>query len=323
MRETATDMEAFRAGKLDLFDDSTAGLANPKGLPIDRRPFLVVLFGLREGELFALERDVRLVVGRSDECDIRIPDESVSRRHCAFTLLANGLEVEDLESRNGTFVGEKRVERRVLAAEEIVRLGGTSVLKYSLIDSVEEEYRARMHRAALLDPLTMMFNRRHFENRLAAECAACRRHGRPLILLLADIDDFKQINDRHGHPAGDTVIRGVAAALQANLRTEDTVFRFGGEEFAILARETTLEGAVQLGDRLRQAVAALHFPVEGAQEEVSVTVSLGVAQFRPAPENDIVQRTDEALYRAKHQGKNQVVAEPEPEGAAKREPRAQ
>jgi diguanylate cyclase (GGDEF)-like protein len=300
-------LDLLESGQLE---GDTAGLQNPRGQPLERRPFLVVLAGVREGELFPLEPNVSLVVGRGDRSDIRILDDSISRRHCSVTLRDEGLQVEDLGSHNGTFVGDARITRELLAPEDIVRLGVTSLLKYALISRVEERYRQRMVRAALLDPLTMVFNRRHFEDRFVSECAAAHRHGRPLALLLIDIDDFKAVNDRLGHPTGDVVLRKVAQALQGAVRSEDALFRYGGEEFTILARETSLEGGVNLAERLRRCVAALRVPTgDGQGEGLRVTVSVGVASFRPGGQNDLVGRADAALYQAKHQGKDRVVGD--------------
>src|SRR5207237_430473 len=108
--------------------------------------------------------------------------------------------------------------------------------------------------AALRDPLTDLYNRRHFDERFTAECAAARRHKRPCSLLLIDIDDFKVVNDSCGHQVGDDVLRIVGKALQETLRQEDEVFRFGGEEFAIIARETAVPGALELAERLRARI---------------------------------------------------------------------
>jgi diguanylate cyclase (GGDEF)-like protein len=220
------------------------------------------------------------------------------------------LTIEDMDSHNGTFVRGDRVRRRALAPEDMIRIGGFTVLKYCLIDSVEEELRRRLLAAALRDPLTGVHNRRHFDERLAAECAAARRHERPLSLLMVDVDDFKAINDRHGHRVGDAVLRAVAQALLEGVRREDAVFRYGGEEFAILLRETGLAGAVRLADRLRKRVAKLRAPGAAAHgARITVTISIGAAAYTPdLADGDLIERADAGLYRAKRQGKDRVVS---------------
>lgn len=274
---------------------------------VHRAPYLVFLTGAREGELVRLDPGESVVLGRSKSCELFVDDEGISRRHARVTHVASELvELEDLDSRNGTFVGDERIRKRRLGLDEIMRLGARTVIKLCFMDELEAEAHRRLLDAALRDALTGVYNRRQFHDRLAIETAAARRYGRPMSLLLFDIDNFKLINDRHGHPAGDAVLRAVAESLRIGARREDDVFRYGGEEFAILARETDLAGGMRLAERRLVDVRALRFP--DLRAITSVTVSAGVAAFDPKEASEqLVQRADAALYAAKRAGKDRAV----------------
>jgi len=169
----------------------------------------------------------------------------------------------------------------------------------------------RLHRLvarqASTDGLTELANRREFEESLASEISRAERFGHSLALVLADLDNFKQVNDRFGHRAGDEVLRAFADILRETVRDIDVAARYGGEEFAILLPQTDIAGAERLAERLREAVATR--PMAEAQSSpVVVTSSFGVAAFPEAQTAaDLFGAADEALYRAKRAGKNCVV----------------
>ncbi len=163
-------------------------------------------------------------------------------------------------------------------------------------------------RRASTDGLTGLVNRRAFDEHLKRLLNETDRFGQPLALILADIDHFKRINDTWGHEAGDEVLRRVAGKLLDGVRNVDVVARYGGEEFAILLPQTSLEGATDLADRLRHAVEAQ--PVKFKGEEITATISLGVASYPDAVRvREILFRSaDRALYEAKRAGRNRVQA---------------
>jgi diguanylate cyclase (GGDEF)-like protein len=169
---------------------------------------------------------------------------------------------------------------------------------------------ARLHRIverqALVDGLTGVSNRRHCEEALTSEIARADRLGTTLTLVLADLDDFKAINDEHGHAAGDDVLREFAEVLRATLRDSDIAGRWGGEEFLLLLPGADAVGGAQLADRVRSSLAERSFlGNDGAV--VSVTCSFGVAQHEAGgDERDLFAAADRALYRAKREGKNRV-----------------
>jgi diguanylate cyclase (GGDEF)-like protein len=161
---------------------------------------------------------------------------------------------------------------------------------------------------SITDDLTRLHNHRFFHDSLPREMKRSIRTGEPLSLILIDIDDFKKLNDRHGHSVGDSVLRQTAIVMNGEVRDLDLLARYGGEEFALLASHTTLEGAAALAEKLRLAVSEARFPVvtlEGPSV-VSITVSIGVAQFR-GDEKALFNDADRALYRAKDSGKDCVV----------------
>lgn len=173
--------------------------------------------------------------------------------------------------------------------------------------------RVRLQRDGLTDSLTGVANRRFFERRLQEEVSQWLRHGGYLSCLLVDIDHFKEINDRHGHPAGDRVLQQVAQALSQGLRASDVLARHGGEEFVLLLPATDTIRAREIAERLRVEIARIT-PEIPAPKSATVTVSIGVAALEPAQRSRLedpglwlIRRADEVLYQAKAQGRNRVV----------------
>jgi diguanylate cyclase (GGDEF)-like protein len=159
------------------------------------------------------------------------------------------------------------------------------------------------------DSLTEAFNHRHFQETLYRELTRHERSGQPLALVMLDIDDFKQINDRWGHPTGDLVLRGLVDELLKGVRDMDTVSRYGGEEFTLILPETPADKALAAAERLRTRVAARLFMTPDVSHPLSVTISAGIAVFPDdgADKRELIDRADQALYQAKRTGKNCVV----------------
>ncbi|MDR5900109.1 diguanylate cyclase [Halomonas vilamensis] len=166
------------------------------------------------------------------------------------------------------------------------------------------KHEQELKRIASTDMLTGLVNRMSFDQRLEKEIERTRRYERPLSLIMIDIDHFKPINDEHGHDVGDQVLGDFARVLSANLRTTDICARWGGEEFMVLAPETEFSQAVQLAEKLRLAIVDVIFPVVG-----KVTASFGVVEVGPNElATRVVKRADQALYQAKAEGRNRVMA---------------
>jgi diguanylate cyclase (GGDEF)-like protein len=159
------------------------------------------------------------------------------------------------------------------------------------------------------DSLTEAFNHRYFQETLSRELARHERSGQPLALVMLDIDDFKKINDRWGHPVGDVVLRGLVEELTKGVREMDTVARYGGEEFALIFPETTPAKAWVVADRLRKRVASRVFAAAGVEQALAVTISLGLSTYSEdaTTKRILIERADQALYQAKRSGKNCLV----------------
>ena len=185
-----------------------------------------------------------------------------------------------------------------------------SIVSFADVTRIQEE-RDFYLELALKDSLTGLGNRRRLMDELAKETVRADRYAKELSIIILDIDDFKVLNDTHGHQVGDHVLCEIARIMEENVRQVDVLARHGGEEFCCLAPETGLEGAHELAEKLRRRIALHDFDVAGR-----VTASFGVALFDPSetPER-FMARADKALYRAKRQGKNQVCIAEAPETA--------
>ena len=174
---------------------------------------------------------------------------------------------------------------------------------------LQDELRTRnaeLDRVSRIDMLTNIYNRRHLDEHLRSVISAARRHDRTIGVLIVDIDHFKNVNDEHGHLAGDAVLREVAVRLAQAMRTEDALGRWGGEEFLAVLTDTPPEGVRVMAERLRQVIAAAPFTLDDGSQ-IRVTVSVGHASGTEDAEV-LVHRADDALYVAKAAGRNRVAA---------------
>lgn len=178
----------------------------------------------------------------------------------------------------------------------------------TLVSLVIRRYQQRIAALATTDSLTNLPNRRGFELHVEQALQEAQRDSSPLCAVMLDLDNFKQINDRHGHLAGDEVLRSFAERLRAALRQSDILCRWGGEEFILLLKNTDRHAAHELAEKLRQHCADQRYPMDG--EALQVTVSLGLSQWQPGEAlHDLLGRTDRALYRAKQAGRDRVCEE--------------
>ena len=192
-------------------------------------------------------------------------------------------------------------------ADVVIRAAVAAIRRAQALETTRADNR-RLEALATTDPLTRVLNRRALLDRLAVEVDRARRFDAALTLLLLDVDHFKQINDTAGHLAGDSVLRQLGALLEDAVRKVDIVARYGGEEFVVILPETSTDGAAVFAERLRERIAHKDFDV-GVERPVHLTVSVGIATFpspRVASTEDLFARADEALYRAKSGGRNQV-----------------
>jgi diguanylate cyclase (GGDEF)-like protein len=274
------------------------------------RAVLTVIGGPMAGRAHSL-RERETVIGRGKEAHVRIDDAGASRAHARIVSLdGERYLLEDLSSMNGTFVHGLRIDRVELRSGDRIHIGPNVTISFAILDSQAEVMTHQLYESAMRDTLTRAHNRRYFVERLESELAYARRHETPLALVLFDIDHFKQVNDTHGHLAGDEVLREVAARISRLIRAEDVFARYGGEEFVVLARGIEHDNAVRFAERIRGAVQRLEVAMETTV--LRVTVSAGVSSLAEIAEANrspeaLFRLADERLYAAKSGGRNRVA----------------
>jgi diguanylate cyclase (GGDEF)-like protein len=247
-------------------------------------------------------------VGRGADNHVVLDGDSVSRRHAQFRRQGDYWVVVDDGSTNGTYCNDEQISREVVLKNgDRVKIGPT-IFKFLSGADVEAQYHEEIYRMTIVDGLTQIFNKRYLMEALEREIIRGRRHDRDLAILMFDIDHFKRINDVHGHLAGDYVLKEVARVVQSRIRRDEVFARYGGEEFAIILPETSLQGAVQLGETLRQKVEAHQFVFQA--DSIKVTISLGAALLHESDRQAeaIIKRADEKLYQAKRTGRNRLCS---------------
>lgn len=282
-----------------------AGLA----LPLRDSHMLRVIRGPEPGALWSLYEG-EAIIGRGLQASVRIEDDSVSRQHARVIVGPAGVTLRDLGSENGTYVEGKKLKGPTVLRDGDRITVGNVCLRLDALDPFERLVELRLRESSIRDPLTGLYNRGVFDERLAAEVAFARRHGSALGVIMLDVDHFKRVNDTHGHAAGDLVLRGVAERLQDSVRTEDVTARYGGEELSVIVRGADREGMQQLAERIRAAVEAGHVATGG--QLIKVTLSAGGAlvsgqRARETTPQSLLQAADSALYAAKAAGRNRVL----------------
>jgi diguanylate cyclase (GGDEF)-like protein len=286
----------------------------PARPPSERRPYLLVLSGPQLGEIFTLEPGRELVIGRDAACDLPVRDTGVSRRHASVLATQDGVRVRDLGSTNGVFVEGVRVAECTLLEGQRLQMGMHTALKYCLCDDLEISFQRRLAEGALLDAETGLYNRRHFDDRLAAELGTSQRAVRPMSLLLVEVDGLARLSAVHGRAVGEEAFSVVSRLLKSAVRREDVLARISGEGFGVVARETPLSAGRALGERIRKVVEHARPTVGGL--ELAITVSVGVAgvdsvaTFAPGrTEAQVLGLAGGALRRAVDAGGNRVEGE--------------
>ena len=230
----------------------------------------------------------------------------------AITFIAELLIMQGL-----SYFGLEQVSTQSLFIDAVVlALVIAPPIYWLVLSPIHKEYEKRlkaegeaeqMSRMAITDPLTRIMNRRGITVGLLDAMAQAERYRTPLTVAMADIDHFKQVNDTHGHEAGDRVLKDVAAILSDALRMPDKVGRYGGEEFLVILPHTSLTQARKIADRIRASVSKWDFDL-GAKK-IRMTISIGVCQFKSGEDlEQFLSHADKALYEAKKGGRNLVVA---------------
>ena len=303
--------EARRTG--EAIGAPRAGVIQPIAHVLPPRDHATLTFveGPMRCAIVTLSPGASMILGRGAEAAIRVPENTVSRRHARVRWDGTGYLIEDLGSA-GTWVNGWRVTSwRPLPSGARIQLGAKVRLRFDLHDADEQRVLTELYDAAVRDALTGAYTRRYLHERLHAELSYSARHKTPVALLMIDLDLFKDVNDHYGHQAGDAVLRMVVAQLRQTLRPEDVLVRYGGEELCVLLRGLDAASALVLAERLRAEVEALRIPAYG--EEVNVTISIGVAASDPERDGpspgSLLERADRALYRAKRSGRNRTCVD--------------
>ncbi|MEJ7730753.1 MAG: sensor domain-containing diguanylate cyclase [Polyangiaceae bacterium] len=305
--------------------DITGSVEQERLLHADRQRFQAIYEGMRDAMICTLDVEGRVatwnssgerLLGFSEEsvllrlfATLSEDDDAAARlaRQMARSLEAGWSELEGWYARRD---GSRLWGEGVLAALRDER-GAVTGFSVVLRDMTERKLAAeRLQEMASRDALTGMHNRRHFVEHAQRELALWRRHRHPLTVALIDADHFKKVNDTHGHATGDEVLRDLATVVREQLRSTDLSARYGGEEFVLLLPSTDAAGAVVLAERIRSAIAARAVVHETG--EVSYTVSIGVAEASDClgSVEALVHAADQALYRAKAEGRNRVILAP-------------
>jgi diguanylate cyclase (GGDEF)-like protein len=227
---------------------------------------------------------------------VRFSDRGVGLvRAIAIPLIVGARVVGALEARN---TAATIATTQVIEVLEMIATHAATAIESARLHEVIEE-------RSQLDALTRLLNRRRLEEDLDAECKRCTRYGRPLAFVMLDVDNFKAFNDTHGHPQADTALQEVADVLAGCVRTTDTAYRYGGEEFCILLRETGPDDATIFAERVRQRIQ--HRFESGVS--AGITASFGVAGFTgdTSTPRALVEAADAAMYQSKHAGRNRVM----------------
>jgi diguanylate cyclase (GGDEF)-like protein len=249
-----------------------------------------------------------MVLGRGSDCDIRINDHSVSRRHARIQPGADGYYAVDLQSTNGTFVNDVPASICKLKDGDYLRVGNC-IYRFLAGGNVEAEYHEEIYRLTIIDALTDTHNKRYLLEFLDRELSRSARYRRPLSLIMFDIDRFKTINDELGHLGGDFTLRELAICVKGSIRKEELFARYGGEEFTIVLPETNLDNGLLVGERIRSLVEKHPFQYEGKTFPVTISVGMSATNGDEVlTPHQLVGQADEKLFAAKHQGRNRVVA---------------
>lgn len=282
------------------------------------------------------------LIGRSPENEILLSDNAVSRKHAMLEYEENTFVLKDLGSTNGTRINKETISNFPLENQDILTFGKvsftykireitdkgertlstedtmtlekdlkniiqelkTSPLKEQLLKFQENLNSRKIHLLELAygDILTGLYNRRYFDKVLASEIKRAGRYKRVLTMIILDIDHFKKFNDTYGHQKGDSVLRTVGAILKENSRSSDIICRYGGEEIAIILPEQDIKQGLATAEKLRTVLASEAKEIEN----VEITASFGVSSTggKPSTCEELIKKSDEALYLAKRSGRN-------------------
>ena len=247
-------------------------------------------------------------IGRDPTSDIFCDSSSVSRKHATIRSEDCGFVIEDSDSTNGTFVNGRSVSSKPLQDGAKIQVGN-HIFKFLAGDSIESQYHETMYAMMTQDSLTNVYNKRFLVDAVSREFERSQTYGRNFCIVMIDIDFFKRFNDTYGHLVGDEVLQEFARRIDQECGANRIFARFGGEEFALLLVETTLEEATEFAEAMRKKIDRTSFRC--CAGELQITASFGVAQYTPDAHESyaaVLDQADRHLYIAKANGRNQVCA---------------
>ncbi len=310
-RDATTELPTLRTEDETAAAEKTARHAKDAFAPLRRveTATLRVVAGRDMLSYMTLHPNDEVVLGRDEGADMILTDSLVSRRHAKISMSSDRtIVVQDLRSTNGTFVNGAPIDRALLRVGESLVVGGVS-LRLDMLSQDELEHLANVVSRLRLqnrDPLTGLLTRAWLDEELQGWMERMQRDRAPFACVFYDVDNFKSVNDRHGHHIGDDVLVGCARLLLLAIRDADPCVRYGGEEIVSFIPYADAGTATRVAERVRQDIAGHDW--ERTAAGLRVTISAGVAQWRPGESaREWMIRADQALLEAKRSGRNRVV----------------
>lgn len=267
---------------------------------------LLVVGGELNGSIFNLPVG-EIVVGRNPDCSIPLDFHGISRRHFTISVDDSDVTLTDLASANGTYLNNDKVTSPlILKRGDMIKIGSVA-MKFLPKGDPERLTYDKLLEEAHTDGLTKCYNKTYFNNSLELEVKKSKVTGKPLTLIIFDLDHFKKLNDNYGHDAGDYVLKEKSHIIRDHgIRNGDVFARYGGEEFCILLPNTNLKQGFEIAERLRSLIQKHEFIYDG--KRLPVTASVGIADYRQGVNTgtDLFKRADKAVYMSKEGGRNQV-----------------
>lgn len=266
--------------------------------------------------LFEVDACVR--IGSHPESDILLADDDVAEQHASVMRRSSNYVLLDNACSGGTYANCSRIIEHQLVDGDTIRIG-TTLFKFLDASSPEIDYHRELQNRAMRDGLTNAYNKTYMIDFLRRELERCLLHDRPLTVLMMDLDYFKDINDVHGHLAGDQVLQELSRRIAPLLDADDIFARYGGEEFGVVMCENPLEDAEELAGRIQQVCG--HSPIDTVNGPINVTLSIGIAGVTGVESDaptalELIHAADEMLYESKNNGRNQFTIRREAVGCA-------
>jgi two-component system cell cycle response regulator len=274
-----------------------------------KMPCIVQFSGQELGRPYFLNKEVNLI-GRQPRTDIRLNEQKVSRSHARILVRGQQCWLEDLKSANGTYLNKIRlVQPQVLSDGDLITIGAAS-FKFFAAGNAEQIFYDEIYRKATIDEKTGVFNDKFLASALRSELETSLSFGRPMSIIILDLDHFKKVNDSYGHLFGDHVLKISAEIFSRCIRKNDILCRYGGEEFVVVLPETDLKTTLKLANRIRTNLADFVFTIRNGQLRTNhqQTLSAGVATLSPklASVSALLKAADAKLYESKRAGRNRV-----------------